>query len=56
MEKLADLPPLAVVTFGITLAAIFTARYLGLMNSERSSPVNSPAAAQVLPSSSTRPR
>jgi len=26
---------------------IFAARYLGLMNGERSGPVNSPAAAQV---------
>lgn len=47
MEKLFDLPPLALVTLGITLAVIFAARYLGLMNGERSGPVNSPAAAQV---------
>jgi hypothetical protein len=47
MEKLFDLPPLALVTLGATLAVIFAARYLGLMTGERSGPVNSPAAAQV---------
>ncbi|QRM43968.1 hypothetical protein [Rhizobium sp. BG4] len=47
MEKLFDLPPLALVTLGATLAVIFAARYLGLMNGERSVPINSPAAAQV---------
>lgn len=47
MEKLADLPTPALITLGATLAVIFAARYLGLINGERSGPVNSPAAAQV---------
>jgi hypothetical protein len=47
MEKLFDLPPLALVTLGATLAVIFAARWLGLMTGERSGPANSPAAAQV---------
>jgi hypothetical protein len=47
MEKLADLPTPALITLGATLAVIFAARYLGLVNGERSGPVNSPAAAQV---------
>jgi hypothetical protein len=47
MEKLADLPTPALITLGATLAVILAARYLGLINGERSGPVNSPAAAQV---------
>jgi hypothetical protein len=47
MEKLADLPTPALIVFGATLAVIFAARYFGLMNGERTGPVNSPAAAQV---------
>ncbi len=47
MEKLFDLPPLALVTLGATLAVIFAARWLGLVTGERSGPINSPAAAQV---------
>lgn len=47
MEKLTDLPPLALVVFGATLALIFGIRYLGLWQGERSGPHASPGAAQV---------
>lgn len=47
MEKLTDLPPLALVVFGATLAVIFGIRYLGLWQGEKASPAASPAAAQV---------
>jgi hypothetical protein len=47
MEKLVDLPPLALVTLGVTLALIIGIRWLGLVSSEKASPVNSPAVAQV---------
>lgn len=47
MEQLANLPPLAVITFGVTVAIIFGVRYLGLWQGARSTPAASPAAAQV---------
>jgi hypothetical protein len=46
-EKLADLPPFALVTLGMTLAVIFAVRYAGLIVGERATPAKSPSAAQV---------
>lgn len=47
MEQLSNLPPLAIIVFGATLAVIFGVRYLGLM-SDGSMPIEkSAAAAQV---------
>lgn len=47
MEKLTELPPLAIAVFGATLAVIFGIRYLGLWQGERASPASSSTAAQV---------
>ncbi|QIB36895.1 hypothetical protein G3A56_01860 [Rhizobium oryzihabitans] len=47
MEKLADLPPLALVVFAITLAVIFAVRHFGLSSGENVSPQKRHAAAQV---------
>lgn len=47
MEKLTDLPPLAIIVFGATLAVIFGIRYLGLWQGEHASPATNPASAQV---------
>lgn len=47
MEKLADLPPLALITLGMTLAVIIAVRYAGLVVGERATPSKSAAAAQV---------
>jgi hypothetical protein len=47
MEQLANLPPLALVVFGGTLAVIFAVRYFGLATGAKSGPANSPASAQV---------
>lgn len=47
MEKLTDLPPLALAVFGATLALIFGIRYLGIWQGERSSPAASSNTAQV---------
>lgn len=47
MEKLAELPPLALVVFGATLAVIFAVRYFGLSSGANVRPEKSPAAAQV---------
>ncbi|WDR03610.1 hypothetical protein PSQ19_05950 [Devosia algicola] len=47
MDQVADLPPLAIVTFGAVLAVIFGVRYLGLAQGG-SSRTNPPTgAAQV---------
>lgn len=47
MEKLADLPPLALVVFGGTLAIIVAVRYLGLWAGQNAAPEKSSANAQV---------
>ncbi len=47
MEKLAELPPLAIVVFGATLAVIFAVRYFGLTAGASATPANSQATAQV---------
>lgn len=47
MDKLTDLPPLAIIVFGATLAVIFGIRYLGLWQGEKTAPATSPASAQV---------
>lgn len=36
MEKIADLPPTALITFGAVLALIFGVRYLGLFQGQSS--------------------
>lgn len=38
MEKLADLPPAALITFGAVLAVIFAARHLGLLQGQKATP------------------
>lgn len=47
MEKIADLPPTALVTFGAVLALIFGVRYLGLFQGRNAAPENSANTAQV---------
>ncbi|WEK05791.1 MAG: hypothetical protein P0Y65_05915 [Candidatus Devosia phytovorans] len=47
MEKLLELPPLAIITFGAVLAVIFGVRYLGLWQGQNSGPAASAGAAQV---------
>lgn len=47
MEQLANLPPLALVVFGGTLAVIFAVRYMGLLSGEKAPPEKASAAAQV---------
>jgi len=47
MEKLAEFPPLAIITFGAVLAVIFGVRYLGLWQGQNASPAASAGAAQV---------
>lgn len=47
MEKLLELPPLAIITFGAVLAVIFAVRYLGLWQGQSAPSKSSEAAAQV---------
>lgn len=47
MEQLANLPPLALIAFGGTLAVIFAARYFGMQSGRTVSPEKSQSAAQV---------
>lgn len=47
MEKLADLPPAALVTFGAVLALIFGVRYLGLFQGQSVSRDKESGGAQV---------
>ncbi|MCV9960710.1 hypothetical protein OIU34_02260 [Pararhizobium sp. BT-229] len=47
MEKLADLPPTALVTFGAVLAIIFGVRYLGLFQGQATSSEKASGSAQV---------
>lgn len=46
-QQIANLPPMALITFGAVLAIIFGVRYLGLWQGHKASPVTSPSAAQV---------
>ena len=48
MEKLADLPPTALITLGVTLAIIFAVRYLGLAAGEKTGPENKAPVAAVI--------
>ncbi|QNP78406.1 hypothetical protein [Agrobacterium tumefaciens] len=47
MERLTELPPLALVVFGATLAIIFAVRHLGILAGAKATPEKSQAAAQV---------
>lgn len=47
MEKLAELPPLAIVVFGATLAVIFAVRYFGIASGVSAAPEKSQTSAQV---------
>ena len=47
MEQLANLPPLAIIVFGATLAVIFGVRYMGLMAGEKAPPEKAASSAQV---------
>ncbi|WP_311272163.1 MULTISPECIES: hypothetical protein [unclassified Rhizobium] len=47
MEKLAELPPLALAVFGGTLAVIFAVRYFGIAAGANTTPEKSQASAQV---------
>lgn len=38
MEKLADLPPAALITFGVTLAVIFAVQRFGLWQGQKAAP------------------
>jgi hypothetical protein len=44
-QQIANLPPMALITFGAVLAVIFAVRYLGLLQGQRAAPAG--AAAQV---------
>lgn len=50
MEKLADLPPAALITFGAVLAVIFAARHLGLWQGQKAAPAadNAQVAAVIV--------
>lgn len=47
MEQLGNLPPAALVPFGVVLAVIFGIRYLGLWQGEHAGPAKSAATAQI---------
>lgn len=47
MEKLLELPPLAIISFGAVLALIFGVRYLGLWQGQNTGPAASANTAQV---------
>lgn len=47
MEKLLELPPLALITLGVVLALIIGVRYLGLWQGQNASPASSASTAQV---------
>lgn len=47
MEQLANLPPLALIAFGITIAVIFAARHFGLSSGANTSVDKSASGAQV---------
>ncbi|THV10590.1 hypothetical protein [Rhizobium rhizophilum] len=47
-QQIANLPPMALISFGAVLAVIFAVRTLGLWQGQSSSPTNSPATAQVV--------
>ncbi|RVT75667.1 hypothetical protein EM858_14570 [Agrobacterium sp. CNPSo 2736] len=47
MEKLTELPPLALVVFGATLAVIFAVRHFGISAGTNASPQKSQSSAQV---------
>lgn len=50
MENLAELPPAALITFGVTLAVIFAARHFGLLQGQRAAPTaeNAQVAAVIV--------
>ena len=47
MEHLGELPPAALIPFGIVLAFIFAARFLGLWQGQNAPPDKAQSAAQV---------
>jgi hypothetical protein len=47
MEQLSELPPLAIIVFGATLALIFGVRYLGLFAGTNAPPEKAASSAQV---------
>jgi hypothetical protein len=47
LDKLADLPAPALISFGVVLAIIMGVRYLGIWQGEKASPTNGPSTAQV---------
>lgn len=47
MEQLSELPPLAIIVFGATLAVIFGVRYMGLLSGAKAPPEKSASSAQV---------
>lgn len=47
MEKLFELPPLAIIALGVTLGIMWGARQFGLTSGANSSPQKSPASAEV---------
>jgi hypothetical protein len=48
MEKLAELPPLALVTFGVTIAIVFAVRHLGLWQGSQPVANAAPVAAVIV--------
>lgn len=47
MENLTDLPPLALIALGVTLALIFGVRFLGLFAGANAGPAAKASGAQV---------
>ncbi|EPE99550.1 hypothetical protein [Rhizobium grahamii] len=48
MEKLADLPAPALITFGATLALIFAFRYLGIISADKAGPSSATVASVIV--------
>lgn len=50
MEKLAELPPAALITFGVTLAVIFAVQRFGLWQGQKAAPAadNAQVAAVIV--------
>lgn len=46
-QQLSELPPLALIAFGVTAAIIFVVRYAGISAGANSAPQNNSATAQV---------
>jgi hypothetical protein len=48
MKELADLPPVALIALGVTLAFIFVVRHFGLASGQKAGPENKAPIAAVI--------